>query len=100
VHPGVLARGHRQHPHADAHTGEDVATDQQGAHVRTVTGGGVPPLTGTVRSLVMNLPLRRRRIDIVFAVVFAAFTITSVISDLLPTIGVDFSHASSNFFAK
>jgi hypothetical protein len=47
-----------------------------------------------------NLPLRRRRIDIFFAVVFAAFTVTSVISDLLPTIGVDFSRPSSNFFAN
>ncbi|HEX5403421.1 MAG TPA: emopamil-binding family protein [Pseudonocardiaceae bacterium] len=48
----------------------------------------------------MNLPLRRRGIDIFFAVVFAAFTITSVISDLLPTVGVDFSHPSSNFFVN
>jgi emopamil binding protein len=47
-----------------------------------------------------NLPLRRRRIDIFFAIVFAAFTITSIISDLLPTVGVDFSHPSSNFFVN
>ncbi|WP_027345462.1 EXPERA domain-containing protein [Hamadaea tsunoensis] len=47
-----------------------------------------------------NLPLRERRIDIVLAVVFSAFTITSIISDLLPTIGVDFSHPSSNFFVN
>jgi hypothetical protein len=47
-----------------------------------------------------NLPLRERRVDIVFAVVFAAFTVTSVISDLLPTIGVDFSHPSGNFFVR
>jgi hypothetical protein len=45
-----------------------------------------------------NLPLPARRIDIFFAVVFAAFTVTSVISDLLPTVGVNFSHPSSNFF--
>jgi len=32
------------------------------------------------------------------AMAFAAFTITSVISDLLSTIGTDFSHASSNFY--
>jgi hypothetical protein len=51
---------------------------------------GVPP----------NLKLRERRIDMVFAVVFAAFTITSVISDLLPTVGVDFSHPSGNFFVQ
>src|ERR1700742_1831647 len=47
-----------------------------------------------------NLALRERRIDIVFAVVFAAFTVTSVISDLLPTIGVDFGHPSDNFFVQ
>ncbi len=47
-----------------------------------------------------NLPLRQRRIDIFFAVVFAAFTVTSVISDLLPTIGVKFNHPSSNFFVN
>lgn len=47
-----------------------------------------------------NLPLRDRRIDIVFAVFFAAFTVTSLISDLLPTVGVDFTHPSSNFFVQ
>ncbi|HEY2793653.1 MAG TPA: emopamil-binding family protein [Micromonosporaceae bacterium] len=45
-----------------------------------------------------NLPLRRRGIDIFFAIVFSAFTITSLISDLLPTIGVNFSHPTGNFF--
>ncbi|QYN17950.1 emopamil-binding family protein [Amycolatopsis sp. DSM 110486] len=48
----------------------------------------------------MNLPLRRRGIDIFFAIVFAAFTITSLISDLLPTVGVDFSGPSDNFFVN
>src|SRR6266568_3813588 len=47
-----------------------------------------------------NLPLRRRGIDIFFAIVFAAFTVTSVISDLLPTVGVDFSRPSGNFFVN
>ncbi len=47
-----------------------------------------------------NLPLRARRADIVLAVIFAAFAVTSVISDLLPSIGVDFSHPSSNFFVQ
>jgi hypothetical protein len=47
-----------------------------------------------------NLPLRRRPIDIVFIVIFAAFTITSLISDLLPTVGVDISQPSSNFFVN
>ncbi|WP_349902755.1 EXPERA domain-containing protein [Parafrigoribacterium humi] len=49
---------------------------------------------------VQNLRLGQRRIDIFFIVIFSAFTITSLISDLLPTIGVDFTHASSNFFAN
>jgi emopamil binding protein len=48
----------------------------------------------------MTLPLRERRVDIFFAAVFAAFTVTSLISDLLPTIGVDFSRPSGNFFAQ
>jgi peptidoglycan/LPS O-acetylase OafA/YrhL len=47
-----------------------------------------------------NLPIRQRPIDIVFIVVFAAFTITSLISDLLPTMGVDISHSSANFFVN
>lgn len=46
------------------------------------------------------LPLRDRKIDVFFAVVFAAFAVTSVISDLLPTVGVDFSHPSGNFFVQ
>jgi emopamil binding protein len=46
----------------------------------------------------VDLPMRERRIDIFFAVMFAAFAVTSVISDLLPTVGVNFSHDSSNFF--
>jgi emopamil binding protein len=47
-----------------------------------------------------NLPLRERKIDIFFLVVFSLFTVTSLISDLLPTIGVDFSEPSSNFFVN
>ncbi|HWU47374.1 MAG TPA: emopamil-binding family protein [Humibacter sp.] len=47
-----------------------------------------------------NLPLRKRAVDIVFIVIFAAFAVTSLISDLLPTIGVDISHPSSNFFVN
>ena len=46
------------------------------------------------------LPLRDRPVDIFFIVVFSAFTITSLISDLLPTIGVDISHPSGNFFVN
>ena len=47
-----------------------------------------------------NLPLRKRPIDIVFAVFFSAFIITCFISDLLPTTGVDFTRPSDNFFAN
>jgi hypothetical protein len=47
-----------------------------------------------------NLPLRRRGVDVFFAIVFAAFTVTSLISDLLPSVGIDFSHPSSNFFVN
>ncbi|MDQ1587232.1 MAG: hypothetical protein QOJ77_397 [Microbacteriaceae bacterium] len=47
-----------------------------------------------------NLALRLRPIDIFFIVIFSAFTITSLISDLFPTIGVDISHPSSNFFVN
>ena len=45
-----------------------------------------------------RLPLRERRIDVFFAIVFSAFIVTSVISDLLPTVGVDFSHKTGEFF--
>ena len=43
-----------------------------------------------------NLPLSRRRIDIFFAVVFALFTVTSGIADLVPTLGIDFSQPSGS----
>lgn len=43
-----------------------------------------------------TLPLRRRPLDAILAAVFAAFAITSVISDLLPTLGVDFSQPTGN----
>jgi EXPERA (EXPanded EBP superfamily) len=52
-----------------------------------------PPITATLR-------LRDRPIDIFFVVIFSAFTVTSLISDLLPTIGVDISHPSANFFVN
>ncbi len=47
-----------------------------------------------------NLPLSRRRIDIFFAVVFAVFTVTSGIADLVPTLGIDFSQPSENFLVN
>jgi len=49
---------------------------------------------------VQNLRLGQRRIDVFFIVIFSVFIITSLISDLLPTVGVDFTHPSSNFFAN
>ncbi len=42
------------------------------------------------------LVLRERPVDLGFVLVFSAFTITSIISDMLPTLGVDISHPSSN----
>jgi putative Ca2+/H+ antiporter (TMEM165/GDT1 family) len=53
-----------------------------------------------VTTRVENLALRNRRIDIFFAVVFSVFTVTSIIADLLPTIGVDFNQPSDNFFVQ
>lgn len=44
-----------------------------------------------------NLPLRARPIDIVFAVFFSLFIVTSCIADLLPTIGIDFSQPTGQF---
>ncbi|MDQ1577003.1 MAG: hypothetical protein QOH55_2153 [Microbacteriaceae bacterium] len=52
------------------------------------------------RSDAQNLSLRLRPVDVFFVVIFSAFTITSLISDLLPTLGVDISHPSSNFFVN
>ncbi|MEO7122685.1 MAG: hypothetical protein ABI400_06130, partial [Lacisediminihabitans sp.] len=60
------------------------------------------PLRVVVRddSGVQNLRLSQRRIDVFFIVIFSVFIITSLISDLLPTIGVDFSRPSSNFLTN
>jgi len=46
---------------------------------------------------VANLPLRRRPIDIFFAIMFTLFIVTSCIADMLPTLGVDFSQPTGNF---
>lgn len=43
-----------------------------------------------------NLPLRQRPIDIVFAVFFTLFIVTSCIADMLPTLGVDFTQPTGN----
>ncbi len=47
-----------------------------------------------------NLPLKQRPIDIFFAIIFLVFTVTCVISDALPTIGVEMSPDSANMFAR
>ena len=44
-----------------------------------------------------NLPLRKRPIDIFFAVMFTLFIITSCIADMLPTVGIDFSQPNGTF---
>jgi hypothetical protein len=46
---------------------------------------------------VKNLPLRQRPIDIVFAVFFTLFIVTSCIADMLPTLGIDFSQPTGQF---
>lgn len=47
-----------------------------------------------------NLPLRQRPFDIAFAVVFLLFTVTSGISDLVPTIGIPITADSTNWLAQ
>jgi len=48
-------------------------------------------------STIANLPLRRRPIDIFFAVMFTIFIVTSCIADMLPTLGIDFSQPNGSF---
>jgi EXPERA (EXPanded EBP superfamily) len=47
-----------------------------------------------------NLPLRDRKIDIFFAVIFVAFAVTSGISDLVPTLGIPITADSTNVLAQ
>lgn len=47
-----------------------------------------------------NLPLRERKIDIFFAVIFLVFAVTSGISDALPTLGIEMSADSPNPLAR
>jgi len=47
-----------------------------------------------------NLPLSRRRFDYFFIVMFSLFFITSMISDMVPTLVGDLDPASTNFFVK
>ncbi len=46
---------------------------------------------------VPNLPLKARPADIVFAVFFTLFIVTSCIADLVPTLGIDFSRPDGTF---
>lgn len=47
-----------------------------------------------------NLPLKERRIDVFFAVVFLVFALTSAISDAIPTLGIPMSPDSPNPLAR
>ena len=47
-----------------------------------------------------NLRLRDRPFDWFFIVVFSLFTVTSMISDMVPTLGIDFSQPSPNFLVN
>jgi hypothetical protein len=51
-------------------------------------------------SEVANLPLKERRIDIFFAVLFVVFAITSGISDAIPTLGIPMTADSANPLAR
>ncbi|MFB2598346.1 emopamil-binding family protein [Herbiconiux sp. P17] len=48
----------------------------------------------------VNLPLSQRPFDIAFAVIFLVFTVTSGISDLVPTIGIPITADSTNWLAQ
>ena len=48
----------------------------------------------------MNLPLKDRKIDIFFAFVFVMFAVTSGISDLVPTLGIEMAPDSPNPLAR
>ncbi|MCS5733588.1 EXPERA domain-containing protein [Herbiconiux daphne] len=68
--------------------------------------GARPPLEVTLDTRAvppakpLNLPLRERPFDIAFAVVFLLFTVTSGISDLVPTIGIPITADSTNWLAQ
>jgi hypothetical protein len=47
-----------------------------------------------------NLKLKERPIDIFFIIIFSIFAITSIIADMIPTLGFDFNSASSNFIVN
>ncbi len=47
-----------------------------------------------------NLPLRKRPIDIFFIVVFLTFALTSVISDALPTLGMEMTQNAPTLLGR
>lgn len=47
-----------------------------------------------------NLSLKERPIDIFFIIMFALFTVTSGIADLIPTLGIEMLPDSPNFLAR
>ncbi|HWM17924.1 MAG TPA: emopamil-binding family protein [Microbacterium sp.] len=59
-----------------------------------------PAVTSVDQGYGQNLRLRDRPFDWFFIVVFSLFIVTSMISDMLPTLGVDFSQPSPNLFVN
>ena len=47
-----------------------------------------------------NLPLRQRPFDVFFIVAFSWFIVSSVISDAIPTLGIEMTEHSSNVLAR
>ena len=47
-----------------------------------------------------NLPLRRRPIDIFFIVMFSLFSLTCIISDAIPTLGIPQTATTTNILAQ
>ncbi|HVD97713.1 MAG TPA: emopamil-binding family protein [Cytophagaceae bacterium] len=47
-----------------------------------------------------NLPLRERKFDIFFAIMFSLFAITSGISDAIPTLGIEMSANAPTWFGR
>ena len=54
-------------------------------------------MSASLSPRIPNLPLTKRPIDIFFAVIFTLFIVTSCIADMLPTLGVNFSHPNGQF---
>jgi len=50
--------------------------------------------------MTQNLPLRKRPVDLFFAIVFLLFAVTSAISDAIPTLGIAMDPHSANALAR